>query len=88
MNMKNDVYKVVGTVGELANAIRGVDPSTKLILFAWTYKDARRKKIRCIRSKDRSSGSSLVVEELRWGEEGHAIRIGNYSSEDVVFDNH
>ena len=87
---------VVSNVGELIKALDGVDPSTKLLIGVWTYKDkvftskAVPSRSFSVHTEDRRKGSKIELEMFSWLENGEMVspvlKISNYDPLEMKID--
>ena len=70
-----DEPKVVRTVGELVEALKDVDPSTKLLIAAWTYTDkVDRYETVSVRTEDMNKGCAINLDMFSWEENGEMVK--------------
>ena len=84
-----DEPKAVRTVGELVEALKDVDPSTKLLISAWTYIDkVERNAIVSVHTEDRNKGCAIELDMFSWDGNGEMVKpvlnIGNYDPLEMV----
>ena len=67
--------KTVRTVGELLKALKNVDPSTKLLISAWTYTDkVDRNETISIHTENRNKGCAIELDMFSWEENGEMVK--------------
>ena len=84
-DMANGEPVTVRTAGEMARALHGVDPSTKLTMRASAYTDPVNRAGRVVmRSRDRVAGTPVELELFQLGEGASTLQISNDMPDDMT----